>query len=94
MVVVREVEVDRDSYYGVGVEEVEKRRVGVGIVNGMWVVFFFFKQKPAYGMLRSLVGSEMFIRARPAAEPGSFEPPPARPFCPARVALAMSKPPP
>ena len=30
---------------------------------GMWVfVVFFFKQKTAYEMLRSLVGSEMCIR--------------------------------
>src|SRR5678815_5819205 len=28
-------------------------------------VFFFFKQKTAYEMLRSLVGSEMCIRDRP-----------------------------
>ena len=27
-----------------------------------WVLFFFFKQKTAYEMLRSLVGSEMCIR--------------------------------
>ena len=27
--------------------------------------FFFFKQKTAYDMLRSLVGSEMCIRDRP-----------------------------
>ena len=26
------------------------------------VIFFFFKQKTAYEMLRSLVGSEMYIR--------------------------------
>src|SRR5674536_378857 len=32
--------------------------------------FFFFKQKTAYEMLRSLVGSEMCIRDRPrAADP-------------------------
>ena len=30
----------------------------------MRVVFFFFKQKTAYEMLRSLVGSEMCIRDR------------------------------
>src|SRR5678815_6011979 len=29
-----------------------------------WLVFFFFKQKTAYEMLRSLVGSEMCIRDR------------------------------
>ena len=29
------------------------------------VMFFFFKQKTAYEMLRSLVGSEMCIRDRP-----------------------------
>ena len=28
-------------------------------------MFFFFKQKTAYEMLRSLVGSEMCIRDRP-----------------------------
>ena len=32
----------------------------------MWV-FFFFKQKTAYEMLRSLVGSEMCIRDRCSA---------------------------
>ena len=31
----------------------------------MIVVFFFFKQKTAYEMLRSLVGSEMCIRDSP-----------------------------
>ncbi len=30
----------------------------------MYGVFFFFKQKTAYEMLRSLVGSEMCIRDR------------------------------
>ena len=37
------------------------------------VIFFFFKQKTAYEMLRSLVGSEMCIRDRPktAAEASS-----------------------
>ena len=29
------------------------------------LLFFFFKQKTAYEMLRSLVGSEMCIRDRP-----------------------------
>ena len=33
----------------------------------MFVVFFFFKQKTAYEMLRSLVGSEMCIRDRAVA---------------------------
>ena len=33
------------------------------------VVFFFFKQKTAYEMLRSLVGSEMCIRDRSDANP-------------------------
>ena len=34
----------------------------------MWCIcFFFFKQKTAYEMLRSLVGSEMCIRDRPIA---------------------------
>ena len=31
---------------------------------GLWCVFFFFKQKTAYEVLRSLVGSEMCIRDR------------------------------
>ena len=31
------------------------------------VFFFFFKQKTAYEMLRSLVGSEMCIRDSPCA---------------------------
>src|SRR5674536_165736 len=31
--------------------------------------FFFFKQKTAYEMLRSLVGSEMCIRDRPGPAP-------------------------
>ena len=35
------------------------------------VVFFFFKQKTAYEMLRSLVGSEMCIRDR-AKQIGGF----------------------
>ena len=30
----------------------------------LYVLFFFFKQKTAYEMLRSLVGSEMCIRDR------------------------------
>ena len=35
---------------------------------GSWAdVFFFFKQKTAYEMLRSLVGSEMCIRDRAAS---------------------------
>ena len=34
------------------------------------VLFFFFKQKTAYEMLRSLVGSEMCIRDRVAVERG------------------------
>src|SRR5678816_3721704 len=36
--------------------------------------FFFFKQKTAYVMLRSLVGSEMCIRDRPGV--GLISPPP------------------
>ena len=32
------------------------------IVNKLMFLFFFFKQKTAYEMLRSLVGSEMCIR--------------------------------
>ena len=36
----------------------------------VWVVsFFFFKQKTAYEMLRSLVGSEMCIRDSPFVGP-------------------------
>ena len=34
------------------------------------VVFFFFKQKTAYELLRSLVGSEMCIRDRIALSKG------------------------
>ena len=34
------------------------------LVYGVVVLFFFFKQKTAYEMLRSLVGSEMCIRDR------------------------------
>ena len=37
----------------------------IGMVgNGFDWLFFFFKQKTAYEMLRSLVGSEMCIRDR------------------------------
>eukprot|EP00658_Telonema_sp_P-2_P036078 TRINITY_DN26155_c0_g1_i1.p1 TRINITY_DN26155_c0_g1~~TRINITY_DN26155_c0_g1_i1.p1 ORF type:complete len:286 (+),score=70.79 TRINITY_DN26155_c0_g1_i1:87-944(+) len=38
----------------------------------MYVVFFFFKQKTAYEMLRSLVGSEMCIRDSINAEYGTL----------------------
>eukprot|EP00658_Telonema_sp_P-2_P021188 TRINITY_DN18426_c0_g1_i2.p2 TRINITY_DN18426_c0_g1~~TRINITY_DN18426_c0_g1_i2.p2 ORF type:complete len:115 (+),score=29.79 TRINITY_DN18426_c0_g1_i2:100-444(+) len=34
-----------------------------------WLFFFFFKQKTAYEMLRSLVGSEMCIRDRSSSQP-------------------------
>ena len=34
----------------------------VAVVLVVLLVFFFFKQKTAYEMLRSLVGSEMCIR--------------------------------
>ena len=34
-----------------------------------YVFFFFFKQKTAYEMLRSLVGSEMCIRDRSRGQP-------------------------
>ncbi len=34
------------------------------VENGRTVLFFFFKQKPAYEIRLSLVGSEMCIRAR------------------------------
>ena len=37
----------------------------------MLFVFFFFKQKTAYEMLRSLVGSEMCIRDRNTGAGGS-----------------------
>ena len=36
-----------------------------GCKNGGCILFFFFKQKTAYEMLRSLVGSEMCIRDSP-----------------------------
>ena len=36
----------------------------VGSCNVCFFMFFFFKQKTAYEMLRSLVGSEMCIRDR------------------------------
>ena len=36
------------------------------------VVFFFFKQKTAYEMLRSLVGSEMCIRDRGMSDKSHF----------------------
>eukprot|EP00658_Telonema_sp_P-2_P047129 TRINITY_DN35681_c0_g1_i1.p1 TRINITY_DN35681_c0_g1~~TRINITY_DN35681_c0_g1_i1.p1 ORF type:complete len:136 (-),score=34.83 TRINITY_DN35681_c0_g1_i1:24-431(-) len=36
------------------------------------VIFFFFKQKTAYEMLRSLVGSEMCIRDRNSLEYKAF----------------------
>ena len=35
-----------------------------GGLRGVIIFFFFFKQKTAYEMLRSLVGSEMCIRDR------------------------------
>src|SRR5678815_2461933 len=38
----------------------------------MHFFFFFFKQKTAYEMLRSLVGSEMCIRDRFGHEKGAF----------------------
>ena len=38
------------------------RNAGVSLVAMLCVVFFFFRQKTAYDMLRSLVGSEMCIR--------------------------------
>ena len=37
-----------------------------------FILFFFFKQKTAYEMLRSLVGSEMCIRDRPTGESVPF----------------------
>eukprot|EP00658_Telonema_sp_P-2_P059158 TRINITY_DN4789_c0_g1_i10.p4 TRINITY_DN4789_c0_g1~~TRINITY_DN4789_c0_g1_i10.p4 ORF type:complete len:106 (+),score=32.24 TRINITY_DN4789_c0_g1_i10:268-585(+) len=44
-----------------GVFYVFKRQ---GLPDGLFFFFFFFKQKTAYEMLRSLVGSEMCIRDR------------------------------
>src|SRR5674536_225013 len=38
----------------------------------MFVFFFFFKQKTAYEMLRSLVGSEMCIRDSVWSDPGDL----------------------
>ena len=35
-----------------------------GVLHNWDIIFFFFKQKTAYEMLRSLVGSEMCIRDR------------------------------
>eukprot|EP00658_Telonema_sp_P-2_P083178 TRINITY_DN8940_c0_g1_i1.p1 TRINITY_DN8940_c0_g1~~TRINITY_DN8940_c0_g1_i1.p1 ORF type:complete len:592 (+),score=171.29 TRINITY_DN8940_c0_g1_i1:110-1885(+) len=43
----------------------------------IYIFFFFFKQKTAYEMLRSLVGSEMCIRDRWLLWPPPFEYPPA-----------------
>ena len=37
------------------------------------VLVFFFKQKTAYDLLRSLVGAEMCIRDRPNAAAGRVE---------------------
>ena len=39
----------------------------LGVVCLLFILFFFFKQKTAYEMLRSLVGSEMCIRDRSRA---------------------------
>src|SRR5678815_2416256 len=52
------------------------------------VFFFFFKQKTAYEMLRSLVGSEMCIRDRYCPMGGSsvsVDPPKMRPLSMSRV---------
>ena len=38
------------------------------LVAELTVVFFFFKQRTAYAIRRSLVGSEMCLRARLGAE--------------------------
>ena len=40
-------------------------RCDVSVVDIKYIGFFFFKQKTAYEMLRSLVGSEMCIRDSP-----------------------------
>ena len=48
-------------------------RKGGGSEGGV-VCVFFFKQKTAYEMLRSLVGSEMCIRDRYSAENRSSAP--------------------
>mgnify|MGYP002810200300 CR=1 FL=1 len=37
---------------------------GQGVGCGVFCKLFFFKQKTAYEMLRGLVGSEMYMRAR------------------------------
>eukprot|EP00658_Telonema_sp_P-2_P046468 TRINITY_DN34658_c0_g1_i1.p2 TRINITY_DN34658_c0_g1~~TRINITY_DN34658_c0_g1_i1.p2 ORF type:complete len:124 (+),score=43.95 TRINITY_DN34658_c0_g1_i1:55-426(+) len=42
--------------------------------SGVFSLFFFFKQKTAYEMLRSLVGSEMCIRDRIMGQPLDFAP--------------------
>ncbi len=50
---------EQKKWYGRdGVETVEKRE----IKRRMILLIFFFKQKAAYEMLRSLVGSEICIR--------------------------------
>ena len=41
-------------------------------VSLFFVFFFFFKQKTAYEMLRSLVGSEMCIRDRERTDQHAF----------------------
>ena len=47
--------------------------------KALWmVIFFFFKQKTAYEMLRSLVGSEMCIRDRDVTEEMAHWQPPGR----------------
>ena len=51
-----EQKVGRESVGGYGKEDVENRKFEV--------FFFFFKQKTAYEMRLSLVGSEMVIRDR------------------------------
>ena len=42
------------------------------LMCGAFLFFFFFKQKTAYEMLRSLVGSEMCIRDRVHPYPDAY----------------------
>ena len=53
----------------------EFHRIVFVCVNSFLLMFFFFKQKTAYEMLRSLVGSEMCIRDRFSAVNPKFYPP-------------------
>src|SRR5674536_124758 len=57
------------------------------MIDDIWL-FFFFKQKTAYEMLRSLVGSEMCIRDRYCAPRSEWKITPAGGL---RLAIAISK---